>query len=160
MKMTMTAVMMVLGMATAHADGFVCEGQQSGVKVKLFNNINPSIGTRLPAILVLSDASVQGDTKTIAKFSGAQGNLDYLGYGKFSAKVDLRFTDSARKGENIAGTKLGQLKTIVLDLDFQYTPSSTDLASAMNEVSGRISYNKRNGEVLSEKVDCVRYLKN
>lgn len=160
MKNSILAVM-VLGMASvAQADGFICEAQDSGLSIKIFNKTQPTDGTRVAAVMVISDPAINTPNKTIVKFSSENENLEYQGYGKFEAQVDLRYNDSARKGENIAGTKLGQLKTIVLDLRFAYTTDSTILAAIANEVPGRITYNKRNGEVRSEKVSCSRYLKN
>lgn len=154
-------VVMALGMATiAQADGFVCEGQDSGLSIKVYNKTQPSDGTRTAAIMVISDPSINTPNKTIAKFSSENDNLEYQGYGNFEAQVDLRYNDSARKGENIAGTKLGQLKTIVLDLHFAYNTYFTTLAVLGLEFPGTIAYNKRNGEVRSEKVICSRYLKN
>ena len=157
----MLVLILALGSTSiAQADGFKCVGQNTGLNINVFNHTDPSDGTRSPAVMVVSDPMIGSPNKTIAKFSSDNRNLDYLGYGKYSAKVDLRFNDSGRQGENIAGTKLGQLATIVLAIEFAYNQNTTDLARAVAEIPGKISYNKRNGEVLEEAVACTRYLKN
>ena len=98
-------VMMIAGMATAavaKADGFTCQGRSTGVNIKLFNHTDADAGTRSAAVLVLSNPAIQSPNKTIAKFTDANQTLAYKGYGKYEAKVDLRFNDSGRAGENIA----------------------------------------------------------
>lgn len=142
----------------AQADGFQCVARNSGLNLKLYNHTGAPQGTRAPAILVISNPEVQSPNKTIAKFSGQNGTLSYQGYGVYEAKVDLRFKDTQRGGEWIAGTKLNQLQTIKLNLNFSYDSTSTSLAR-MDSVSGKITYLKRNGEQLVETVSCKRYLK-
>ena len=46
----------VLG-TSAYADGFKCEATDSTYAVKLFNHVNPELGTRNPAALIVSDDS-------------------------------------------------------------------------------------------------------
>lgn len=150
----MIAAVLVSASAQAQADGFVCTSE-SGTVVKVFNHTQPSKGTRTGAIMVVSDSSVGYGNKTIATFKETDGLLTSKELA-YIAKVDLRFKDSSRKGELIAGTKLGELKTIQLHLNFSYAHpiENGDL------VSGRIYLNKRNDQTLSEKVSCARYLKN
>jgi len=100
--------------------------------------------------MVVSDSLVNNPNKTIATFSDENNTLAYLGYGKFQARVDLRYIESNKKGENIAGTKLGQLKNINLQL----------FGEASFVVDAKISYVKRTGEIIDEKAICARYLKN
>ena len=158
-KSALAAIVSLAVITSAHADGFTCEGQNTGVQIKLYNNTQSDIGTRTPAIMIVSDPMIQYGNKTIAKFTGSNGTLDYQGYGKYVAKVDLRYNDSNLGGRNIGGTKLSQLATIVVKLNFAYNSAST--ANALDgDVEGKISYNKRNGEILEEKVLCSRYLKN
>jgi hypothetical protein len=141
----------------AQADGFVCIGQQTAMKIKVYNNVQPAAGTRNAAVMIVSSPFVNSPNKTIAKFSDANGTLTYAGLGIYKAKVDLRFNDSGRGGENIAGTKLAQLSKIVLDVDHSYAQLPADKGA---KIAGTVSYVKRTGEVLSEKADCTRYLKN
>lgn len=152
----------ILTSSAARADGFRCEAEQTGLKVKVFNNTDSNVGTRAPAIMVVSDPTIASDRKTIATFKQVNRTLSYQGYGVYTAKVDLRFNDSGRAGENIAGTKLGQLANIKLTVEFDYAHvTDAKLAQLMTgSIEGKIEYIKRNGEILEEKVNCFRYLKN
>lgn len=153
MKKTIFALM-IAASSIASADGFVCEGD-SGIKIKVYNNTEASEGTRNAAVLVVSDTSVGHGNKTIARFTDVAGTLSQKGT-VYVAKVDLRFNDSERKGEWIAGTKLGELAHIKLSVAHNYLSpmahGETTYATA--------KYLKRNGDVLTEKMECTRYLKN
>ena len=149
----------VLNASVAKADGFNCVARSTGMNIKLFNHVDLDKGTRAAAVLVLSNPAIQSPNKTIAKFSDANQTLAAKGYGKYEAKVDLRYNDSGRAGENVGGTKLGQLKSIILDLNFSYNTLDVELAKVSN-VYGIIKYVKRNGEINTESVTCARYLKN
>lgn len=154
MKKVFFTFALLLAASAAKADGFVCQ-TESGLNVKVFNHVQPTEGTRTAAIMVISDSSVGDGNKTIAKFNQAQGTLSSEG-SEYTADVDLRFKDSRRKGENIAGTKLGELQMIQLKVDFSYaTPTE-----AGDESEAVLILSKRNGEVLSEGAVCTRYLKN
>ena len=150
-------VTLVASVSVAHADGLVCTGQQTALTVKVYNHVQPKAGTRVPALMVVSDPFVNYPNKTIAKFTDADGTLAYLGDGHYEAKVDLRYRNISRGGENIAGTKLAQLKSIQLIANFSYATNQLKNGEAL---PATLNYVKRTGEVLSEKADCVRYLKN
>lgn len=140
---------------SAFADGFICETVTGDLNVKVFNHTQPEMGTRNAHIMVLSDPRVETiGRKTIATMK-APKQLSSAG-ASYLAKVDLRFNSSNRKGENILGTKLGKIKTIALDLDYNFSQP----VAAGSYVAGMITANKRNGEVISEEVSCSRYLKN
>lgn len=163
MQIIITVIMAIATISTAKADGFKCQGLNTGVMVKVYNHTQPSEGTRSVAIMIVSDSNIGSPNKTIAKFTDENKTLAYKGAGLFQAKVDLRYQESSKKGENIAGTKLGELKKIELQLfshtgyKFTYDIASTFAhADAMN---ARLSYIKRNGEILEEKALCTRYLK-
>ncbi len=145
---------------SAQADGFICEGLSTGITVRVYNHTEASQGTRTPAIMVLADPAVHYPLQTIATFSDQNRTLSYLGHGQYFAKVDLRFLDSGRKGENVGGTKLGELKSIQLNVNFSYSHAATDLADAVDHIPAKIFYNKRTGEILEENAHCTRYLKN
>jgi hypothetical protein len=146
--------------SSARADGFKCVGQSTGLKIKVFNHTDPRQGTRTASVMLISNPMIRTPNQTVAKFSDQNRTLKYLGHGQYTAKVDLRFNDSGRQGENIAGTKLGELSSIDLFINFSYSHNSIELANAVPEIPGTISYIKRNGEVLEEPVICSRYLKN
>ena len=157
MKTLFVAMMAVVAASSAQAEGFKCEGVNTGVNVNVFNHVEASEGTRKVAIMIVSDSYVKSPNKTIATFTDDTDNntLSYLGNGVYQAKVDLRYIESRRKGENVGGTKLGQLKFINLHV----FKSSTTMKNG-EATDARISYLKRNGEVLEEKAICTRYLKN
>ncbi len=166
MKTILITVMTFVSVSNARADGFKCEGVNTGVKVQVYNHTNPSEGTRKAAVMIVSDSHVSSPNQTIAEFTDENHTLAYQGYGLFKAKVDLRYLESHKKGENIAGTKLGYLNTISLQVytkngQFTYNNASLDSEEITNGTvfDARISYLKRNGELLEEKAVCSRYLK-
>ena len=147
--------MTVLMSSAAFAEGFVCENYENALRVKVFNHVSPSEGTRTVGIMVLSDTSIEQGRKTIATFS-SDDQLVTNESATYSALVDLRYNESSRKGENIGGTKLGQLKYVILDVDFthaQPVPAGTRL-------EGELILKKRSGEDIRLDVSCLRYLKN
>jgi hypothetical protein len=143
----------------ALADGFFCKGNTTGLDFKVINHTKASAGTRTPAIMVISSPYVISDRKTIAVFSAQNQTLAYRGRGVYEGQVDLRFPETGRKGENIAGTKLGELKSIQLDIEFSYSHNDSSLANSVAEIPGKVFYLKRTGEILEESAVCKRYHK-
>lgn len=148
-------MVLALSSTSAMADGFVCDSEEAGLRVKAFNHTSPDVGTRNSAVMILSDLNVGAGNKTIAKFTDATEKL-WNSAALYVAKVDLRYVDSRRKGELIAGTKLGFIDTIALDVDFRY---SQPVAHG-DEMEGTLEITKRNGEVIKLDLACTRYLKN
>lgn len=147
-------LVLALASGLAHADGFVCEAQNDSLIVKVYNKTLAVEGTRNAAVMILSDANLKGGNKTIAKFD-SDATLESRD-NVFSADVDLRFVESSRKGELIAGTKLGQLKTITLDVNFSYwMPMENG-----EHTDATLHLLKRDGETIEMEMDCTRYLKN
>jgi hypothetical protein len=138
----------------AQADGFICENRSEDLVLKVFNHTQPELGTRNAAVMVLSDSSVQAGNKTIARFTDVNGTLNSRNV-VYTARVDHRFNDSGRKGELIAGTNIGALKAIILDVDFSYARP----VSAGAWIRGDLELVKRNGDTVSVVMDCARYLK-
>ena len=151
---SIVAVSAVIGLA-AHADGFVCENLDANVRVKVFNKVNADEGTRNAAIMVLSDPSISAGKKTTARFDADKALVNNQG-SLYTAEVDLRFNDDNLKGRNFAGTKLGNVKYITLDVNFSYAqPVGTG-----TQVDGQMTVMKRNGsEDTHIAVTCIRYLK-
>lgn len=141
--------------SAAFADGFMCETRTKKLNVKVFNNTKPEYGTRNAAVMVLSDSSVSSGRKTIARFTDVNNRIINTG-AHYIADVDLRYNDSSRKGELIGGTKLGELDTVELDVDFNY---SQPMAHG-EYTRGLLTLNKRNGKIIEFALDCYRYLKN
>jgi hypothetical protein len=155
-KMKNVVVMMALTLAgtLAQADGFICTSE-SGLNIKVYNHTMAEEGTRTASVMVISDSNVGMGNKTIARFTDVNGNLS-SGGAFYDANVDLRYSDSSRKGELIAGTKLGYVDHIYLHVDFNY--SEPVVAGA--ELPARLQVLKRDGTVIEETVSCLRYLKN
>lgn len=138
----------------AKADGFVCRTPDNELNVKVYNHTDAEVGTRVAAVMVLSDPSVSGGRKTIARFQDVNGVLESRG-SRYEAGVDLRFNDSKRAGENILGTKLGELDWVIVDLQFSYA----NPVEAGEEIEGTIILKKRNGSSKRAHLLCERYLK-
>lgn len=144
----------LLTSAPVFADGFKCQTLEHDLAVKVFNHTDANIGTRKAATMIISDLTVQEGRKTIAKFTDSNVTLSSSG-ATYVARVDLRYNDSGRKGENIGGTKLGELKNIIVDVDYSYAEPVEDGESVL----GTITLLKRNGEALEFDLECERYLK-
>jgi hypothetical protein len=154
MKKVILALTVIAAATVARADGFVCQ-TESGLNVKVYNHTDASQGTRTGAIMILSDSSVGAGNKTVATFSHVKGTLASTS-ANYVADVDLRFSTSNRKGELLAGTKLGEVDMIVLSVDFSYAAP----VEAGEELSGELTLIKRNGQTIIEQASCERYLKN
>jgi hypothetical protein len=148
------AMVAMVAASTAKADGFVCQTTAEDLQLKIYNHVMPEDGTRVAAIMVLSDPAVQKGNKTIAKFTDVKGTLSNQG-ASYTANVDLRVKESNRKGELILGTKLGQLDEVLVDVDFSYA----DPIENGDTVGGKITLVKRNGMEITRKLECERYLK-
>ena len=142
----------LLSSGLAMADGFVCT-TESGLNVKVYNHTSDA--TRTAAVMIISDSSIQAGNKTVARFSDVKGTLNSSG-ANYEANVDLRFKDSARKGELLAGTKLGSVDRIYLLVDHNYLQP----VAAGTMVDGLLQVAKRDGSLIEEAANCVRYLKN
>lgn len=154
MKKLIVALLALSTAPAVFADGFVCESRELNVKV--FNHTDPAAGTRNGAVLVVADPNVvTAGLKTIASFTDAKGTLTNHG-ATYWANVDLRVAESARGGENIGGTKLRELQTIKLDVDFSYGAP----VRAGEWLKGSVTLVKRNGASRTIALDCQRYLKN
>ncbi|MGE3974210.1 MAG: hypothetical protein AB7F59_06770 [Bdellovibrionales bacterium] len=154
MKFLITTLALLATASQAQADGWVCATESEDLKVQVYNQVQPELGTRTAAVMVLSDPRVSEGRKTIARFT-AGNTLSNQG-ASYVADVDLRRTDSSAKGELIAGTKLGFIDSITLDVAFSYSRP----VAAGTIVAGDLTILKRNGRVTQLEVACKRYLKN
>ena len=158
-KSTLTAIAMIsaafLGSA-AFADGFVCENQDAKLRVKVYHQTQPAMGTRNAAVMVVSDPTVGQGHKTFARFSSDNSLLTSKS-ATYTGNVDLRFNDTGLKGKNIGGTKLGELDKIILTVAYSFdapvangTPLEGDVVLVRRAGS--------NGDI-NIPVSCIRYLK-
>lgn len=153
MKKVLLVAALVLAASAAKADGFICETHDGVLKIKAFDQVQPELGTRNPAVLILSDNTVQYGRKTIATFASEQ-TLDGSA-ANYVARVDLRYNNSNTKGEYLLGTRLGELKTVAVDVEFSF---ASPVAKG-RLLSGLITATKRNGQVIEQDLECTRYLK-
>ena len=141
--------------ANAQADGFVCQANDGTLTVKVYNNTHAEDGVRNAAVMVLSDPRVSDGSHTIARFKAENSRLNNDG-AVFTADVDLRYNDSSRSGEYVAGTRLGYVDTFTLDVDFSYG----NPVSRGDKLDGTLVVAKRNGTKTRLEMTCARYLKN
>ena len=139
----------------AHAEGFKCQTVEGDLNVKIYHHNDPSVGTRVASTMIVSDPSVMAGRKTVALFTSTKGTLSLQSEGSYLASVDLRMVESRRQGEYLAGTRLGELSTIAVDLDFSYAKPVVD----SDMVTGTATFTKRSGEVIERDLVCARYLK-
>ncbi len=142
-----------------YADGFRCVGLSSSLKMVVYNHTDAAHGTRTPAIFIISNPSLPKPHQTLLTFSSEEGKLKYQGYGRYLATVDAPALGANSPKTAAAGTTLGQLKSIVLDLDFSYAHDAIVLANTVASIPGTIAYQTEHGDSLDEKVSCVRYRK-
>jgi hypothetical protein len=151
---TVLAVAAVTG-TSVFADGFTCENLDENVRIHVYNKVNADEGTRNVAVMVVSDPSISAGKKTTAKFDADTQPVNNQG-ALYVAKVDLRFNNDNLKGRNFAGTKLGNVDTITLDVDFSYAQPIEN----GEQVDGQLIVAKRNGTDDNKlSVTCTRYLK-
>ncbi len=150
MKKLLIAIALVASQQ-ALADGFFCQTLDGDLKIKIFNQTSPEVGTRTAAVMVLSDSSVSFGNKTIAKLSAAANTLSNDGT-VYRGVVDLR---RLAGGELIAGTKLQYVKHIEVDVEFSYA----NPVAHGTVLRGMMTIQKRDGSEFSERLVCKRYLK-
>jgi len=149
----------VLFATQVHADGFVCTSEGHDLKIAVYNKTTGDQGTRNASAMILSDPAIGRGLKTITRFLADSETLltdhnssDFL---TFIGSVDLRMTQSGGAGEYILGTRLGDVSTLKLEVDFSY---GDDLFNG-DKTGGYITLTKKSGEQLTRFAACVRYLK-
>lgn len=150
----LVVLMTALFGSQAFADGFVCENLEHNVTVKVYNHTQPTLGTRNAAKMIVSNPSIADGRKTIATFADADALLTNDG-STYTGKVDHRYIESRRKGELLAGTKLGNVAFVILDVDFSYASPVVD----GSELAGELIIQRRSGDDIRIDVLCERYLK-
>lgn len=144
-------VLVLIASSIAKADGFLCE-TQSGLRLKVFNHLAPAHGTRTPAVMVVSDSTVQVGHKTLGVFRHADAQL-LVEEDSYLAKVDLR---KNRQQDALVGSKLEGVDQIKLYVDFSYRRPVVH-GSAL---SGTMTLLKQGAGLIAEQAICTRYLKN
>jgi hypothetical protein len=109
--------------------------------------------------MTVSDPLAAPDAQCRLIFRDSSRTLISPGPGKYRGRIDLRSVRSPLRGEYLAGTKIGELSGIFLDIPFSYRRDALQLASVVPEIPGKIIYERRNGEMLDEPVTCTRIVK-
>jgi hypothetical protein len=156
MKVSLTLFAVLFPLHFVDADGFRCETRHTHIRVRVVNHRDPRLGTRSPEFMTLSDP-LQPEIAASASFFSANRTLHYQGAGRYLGQVDLRSTRPELRTIFIAGTRLRDLASILLDLEFSYDPDVVQLANAVPELPGRIYYHRRRGDTLEEPVSCTRF---
>lgn len=143
--------------ASALADGFICHGDQSGIEMAIYNQVNPHLGTRNPAVLVISDPALATSNHTEARFSPELNNFRYEGHGNYVAEVhgNVFLFDST----SVAGHAVNSLNEIRLKIVFSYDKDAIALVDSIDEIPGTIEYTDLNNQVSNESASCSRYRK-
>ncbi len=74
----------------------------------------------------------------------------------YFAFVDLRVGESSRAGENVLGSKLGNIKEIYVDINFDYSVQLLD----GQITDGYMPVIKGNSRNTIHDITCIRYLNN
>lgn len=138
--------------AAGQGVGFVCTGVDQDVRFEIdFASTHDQQGPRVQTMSIF-DPYVSKRHSLIARFSSADGLLNYTG-GAVIATVDLAHPDSSRRGERIGGTLLGALRLIVVEIDFSFEQRALNGV----QLGATATYIKNNGEQLTQDLDCVRH---
>lgn len=135
-------------------DGYICKSVDEDVIVKVVlspKSPGQSESTRRAQVMVVSAPLLSKGRQTVARFQAIEGMLSSAG-SVFVGYVDPRHPDTRQKGKRIGGTTLGQLKQLVLDIDF--SPEYRAARGAI-PLSALVIYTKRTGEDLIQEFDCV-----
>jgi hypothetical protein len=142
----------------ALADGFDCTGRNSGIEVKIYNNTDPSMGTRTPAVLIVSDPSRDYGDRTIATFKNDQITAE--GHGTYFATTDTVDHRPTADAQVLQNSRLGHLENVLLKMNFSYAEEFlTDLTKKPESFSGSVYYQETSGATRNESVRCTHYLK-
>ncbi len=149
------AVLAILPPPAHAADGFVCKSVDEDVLVTVVLAPQRGTGGEEPArkghVMIVSAPDLEKGRQTIARFQAKEGMLSGSG-SVFIGFVKPRHPDTGQKGKRIGGTTLGQLRTLILDIDY-----SPDLRGRRDQVpwSAQLFYIKHNGDDFVQDFDCV-----
>jgi len=156
MKLFTIALFMLAASATnAKADGFNCASDNDDVHAKVYNHIDPSAGTRTPAVLIISDPQDGAEKNhTIAHFTDVDGTLTSHG-ARYVATVSDELRASAKGDSLISGTRLADVATMTLNVVYAFNHPLPNGA----ETSGYLVLSKTDGTTTAMELVCKRYLR-
>ncbi len=156
--MTFCSVLSVVGVAqaaptlvTPRQEEVICIGVDGEIRFDILIEIPNMVDSANALKMRASDPNVSAARSEIALFEADDGLLNndnevIVGY------VDSANPKTARTGERIGGTTLGQLRSVMLSLDIDF-----DIAAPpMKKYSAQALYLKKSGEQLVQDLDCTR----
>ncbi len=141
----------LVGSTAAKADGFLCVDESNTYGIKLYDNVQAKLGTRTPAIMILTDGSQAAGSHTLATFSQAEGTLSYV-QGSYHATASF----PAAYTQTLNGVKMSQIKDLIFSINHNFNlplqPGEKVLAQlVISDKSFKSTY---------LNFTCSRYLKN
>jgi hypothetical protein len=164
------ALTTILFSSTALAHGFVCTSLEQITQIEIhltgtgsltpdvqpqdaqaqdFQDYRPSPRGKL---MIVKDITLAPKRQLVATFSAKEGLLRTKDTS-FIGRVDPKHPDTNNAGKRIGGTRLGQLETITVEIDYSFqekVPQGVRLA-------GQVTYSKTNGDDLAEDFECVYF---
>lgn len=130
----------------------VCQGLDGDVVFQILVDKSKPVPRALAMRVV--DPTVSPAYEEIALFDAADNQLgseadEFL---RVTGIVDLKNPRTGRKGERIGGTVLGALRSVAVDLEINFT----EIPNPRRRHAGIVTYLKKNGEELTQDLDCRR----
>jgi hypothetical protein len=155
-----------VGAPTALANPFeqemvICQGLDGDVVFEILVEKPKASAVSTPRALAMriSDPTVSPDREEIALFDAQDKQLTSEVVGTASSSivrvtgvVDLKNPLTGRKGERVGGTVLGALHSITVDLEMDFD----EVVTPRKRHAGIVTYLKKNGEELTQDLDCRR----
>jgi hypothetical protein len=154
-KLALAAVVASSIMASvASAQGFICTSLDETTQIDIYLVGGGSLHEFRPAprgkMMVVKDITLNPKRQVVATFSTKEGLLRTKDTS-FIGKVDPKHPDTNSSGKRVGGTRLGQLKTITVEIDYSFQEKVSDGV----RLAAQVTYNKLNGEDLAEDFECV-----
>jgi hypothetical protein len=138
-------------MPTPRHEKVICEGVDGEVRFEMLLEIPNETESPQALAMRVSDPNVSEKRTEIAMFESSEGLLNNNG-GVLIGYVDLSNPKTGRKGERVGGTTLGQLRSVMVNLDIDF---NSNLVIG-KRYSAQAVYLKKIGEELVQDLDCVR----
>lgn len=136
---------------TSQQEFVQCESVDGDVQFQILMEVRNKNESPQALGMTVTDLNVSADRSEIATFMYNDGVLNNTN-GVVVGYVDLANPRTSRKGERIAGTRLGHLRSIMVDLDIDFTTRPT----VGEKYSAQAVYLKKIGEELVQDLDCSR----
>lgn len=136
---------------TPRNETVVCVGVDGDIRFDVLVEIPNLADAPMASSMRASDPNVSPARAEIAMFEAQEGLLDNDN-GVIVGHVDSSNPKTARKGERIGGTTLGQLSSVMLSLDVDFSIA----ASPLKKYSAQVVYLKKSSERLVQDLDCTR----